>query len=307
MVGLVPLAVDLGKTHCRVRLDVGDRRFEDAGPGAPGLADAQGVGLALDAVLRPVEALLGRARGSVTAVGIGAAGAEANPRAAADLAHRLSRRLAVPVVLGSDVLTAHVGALGAAAGTVLVAGTGAIACRVGADGSLARADGWGPLLGDEGSGRWVGQAGLQSALRAHDGRGPMTSLVGAAEALPGGLAGLPVHVHGSGDAARRLASFAPTVLEHARAGDPVAAAVVEKAVRLLARTVAAVARRDEPVSVTGGLAADGSFLDKLMGALRDRGLQPIPPAGDALAGAARLACRTDLLHERYAIRVRPDA
>jgi N-acetylglucosamine kinase-like BadF-type ATPase len=299
--------VDLGKTRCRIRVDLAGRRFEHEGPGAPGLAAADGAGLALRTILEVVDALPEEVRTAVDRMGAGAAGAESDREAAEGLARELSCRLARPVVLCSDVITAHIGALGSAAGTVLVAGTGATACHVGADGRSCRGDGWGPLLGDEGSGRWIGQAGLQSALRAYDGRGPQTALVTAAERLPGGVPGLPGYVYGSDDPARTLASFAPTVLEHAGAGDPVAGAIVDEAVRLLTQTVAAIAPPQEPVSVTGGLAAHPVFSDKLSVSLRARGLRPTPPAGDALDGAARIARRTDLLHERHAIRVRPDA
>src|SRR5207302_1139349 len=38
------------------------------------------------------------------------------------------------------------------------------------DSAVACVDGWGHLLGDAGSGFWVGRRGLDAALRAHDGR-----------------------------------------------------------------------------------------------------------------------------------------
>ncbi|MYS50866.1 ATPase, partial [Streptomyces sp. SID6013] len=80
----------------------------------------------------------------------------------------------------SDAVTAHAGALGGRAGVVLAIGTGSVAVGIGADGTYARVDGWGPLLGDDGSGARIGTAGLRAALRAHDGRGPATALLDAA-------------------------------------------------------------------------------------------------------------------------------
>ena len=51
----------------------------------------------------------------------------------------------------------------------VAAGTGLIA--IGTDLTRwRRADGWGHLLGDCGSGAWIGRAGLEAALRAYDGR-----------------------------------------------------------------------------------------------------------------------------------------
>ena len=43
-----------------------------------------------------------------------------------------------------------------------------------ADGRTARAGGWGPLLGDEGSGYAIALAGLRAAARRCDGRAPAT-------------------------------------------------------------------------------------------------------------------------------------
>ncbi len=306
MATFVPLALDLGKTHCRARVTVAGQPFSETGPGAPGLADRDGVQVAVEAVLRLVAALPAEVADRVDGLGVGAAGVDADRAAAETFARLLAHRLGAPVAVASDVVTAHVGALQTAPGTVLVTGTGAVACLIRADARMVRADGWGPLLGDEGSGRWIGQAGLQHALRAYDGRGPATSLTEPAAGLRGTMEELPGYVHGSGEPSRRLAAFAPTVLSHAEAGDPVALQIVDDAVGLLTETAGVVAPPATPVCVVGGLAGSEFFIRRLHASLRRRGLRPTAPAGDALAGAATIACRTDLPHERFAIRVRPE-
>lgn len=54
------------------------------------------------------------------------------------------------------------------AGVLVVAGTGSnIAGRTSA-GKLVNAGGWGPALGDEGSGYWIGHTALSAAFRAYD-------------------------------------------------------------------------------------------------------------------------------------------
>jgi N-acetylglucosamine kinase-like BadF-type ATPase len=84
----------------------------------------------------------------------------------------LARRFATnSIVLASDITTSHAGALGGAPGVVVAAGTGAAALALDQEGRSAICDGWGYLLGDEGSGYAIGRAGLASALREHDGRG----------------------------------------------------------------------------------------------------------------------------------------
>ena len=53
-------------------------------------------------------------------------------------------------------------------GILLVAGTGSNAIGRATDGRIFGAGGWGPVLGDEGSGYWIGLEAIRAALRAHD-------------------------------------------------------------------------------------------------------------------------------------------
>jgi N-acetylglucosamine kinase-like BadF-type ATPase len=59
---------------------------------------------------------------------------------------------------------------------VIISGTGSIAYGRNAAGEAARSGGWGYVLGDEGSGYWIGRAALRAVLRAADFRGPRTLL-----------------------------------------------------------------------------------------------------------------------------------
>jgi N-acetylmuramic acid 6-phosphate etherase len=275
--GPVILAVDLGKTSCRAA--VGDRRAE--GPGAPGLAAPGGVQHALAAILAVASHL-----GPVDEIIVGAAGAEAAPHAARELGEALLTALGVDrVAVTSDAVIAHAGALNGQAGVVLIVGTGVVGLAIDATGALRTADGWGPWLGDEGGGAWIGAAGLRAALRAHDGRGPSTTLLDAARARFGAPQTWPAQLT---DAAA-VASFAPDVL--AAEGDAAALQIVSAAAEALAATARAVGHG--PVAIVGGLAE--------IRALRSR-LDPIPAAGDALDGALRLSA----IHEPYLIRVQKD-
>jgi N-acetylmuramic acid 6-phosphate etherase len=272
--GPVILAVDLGKTTCRVA--AGGRRAE--GPGAPGLAVPGGVRAAEAAILA-----IARELGPVDEVIVGAAGALAAPDAARALGDALLVSLrAERVAVTSDAVIAHAGALGGEPGVVLIAGTGVVALAIGADGALRTADGWGPWLGDDGGGAWIGATGLRAALRAHDGRGPSTNLLDAARARFGAPQTWPAQLTG----AAALASFAPDVL--AAEDDAVALAIVSAAGEALATTARAAG--DGPVAMVGGLAG--------VEALRGR-LDVVPAAGDALDGALRLGA----IHEPHVIRV----
>ncbi|WP_158253005.1 N-acetylglucosamine kinase [Cryobacterium sp. Y62] len=292
------LAVDLGKTSCRVRVSTGSvvvSAFD--GAGAPGLADDDGVDLAFRAILGAVAGLgagLGAGLAGISQFGVGAAGVEAAPEAARRLLWLVRERFGVPVAMISDGLAAHLGAFDGGPGTVLIAGTGAVVFSVDAQG-VRQVDGNGPWLGDDGSGRWIGQQGLRAVLRAHDGRGPATLLTGEAARLAGSVEALPGWVSAAGTPARTLASFAPVVLNFASAGDAVAMAIVEEACQLLAASCAAAGSLS--VCAVGGLTAHPYFLERLAS-----GLTLVPPLGDALSGAALIAGRRDLLHEERTIR-----
>ena len=323
------LAVDLGKTSCRVRVTRGAEVLgESTGEGAPGLAEDNGAALSHRAILNAVERLgaierhnavepLGAIAGpdkklltSIESIGIGAAGVEAAPDAARELIRSLREAsgtptttpFAAPIALISDGLAAHAGACGGGAGTVLIAGTGAVVFTVDGAGKVRQIDGWGPWLGDEGSGRWIGQCGLQAALRASDGRGPKTALLGDAAKLAGGLAELPRWTSAMGAPAKALGTFAPTVIARAADGDEVATGIVDEACRLLA--IACVAASDDAgeVRVTGGLASQPHFRARLDSALHSSGLTTIPPLGDALSGAMLVAGGRRLPYEGRVIR-----
>ena len=76
------------------------------------------------------------------------------------------------VVVVNDALVALEAAIPGGPGVVIISGTGSIAYGRNAAGEAARAGGWGYVLGDEGSGYWIGRA----ALRAVD--EPWTELAG---------------------------------------------------------------------------------------------------------------------------------
>jgi N-acetylglucosamine kinase-like BadF-type ATPase len=80
------------------------------------------------------------------------------------------------VLIVNDALIAlETGAPGSP-GVVIISGTGSIAYGRNAAGEAARSGGWGYVLGDEGSGYWIGRAALRAVLRAADCRGPATVL-----------------------------------------------------------------------------------------------------------------------------------
>ncbi|MFI6007742.1 N-acetylglucosamine kinase [Streptomyces sp. NPDC051243] len=229
---------------------------------------------------------------------IGAAGlATLGDALRAELPGALAREFGIGrVALVADAVTAYAGALGSRPGAVVAAGTGLIA--MGTDMTRwRRADGWGHLLGDCGSGAWIGRAGLEAALRAYDGRaGGSAGLLARAEEVFGPVQGLPGKLYPRPDRPAVLASFAPHVAACADV-DPVAAGILRAAARHMAESAAAVCpSAGEPrVALTGGLFKMGDPLvlpveEELSKRLPHA--RRVPAAGDPLLGSVRIA--TDL-------------
>ena len=82
------------------------------------------------------------------------------------------------ILVVNDALVALVAGAGSEPGIVLIAGTGSIAYGRNAQGRAARAGGWGYVLGDEGSGYWLGRRALRAVVRQSDERGAPTLLTG---------------------------------------------------------------------------------------------------------------------------------
>ncbi|MDQ0779182.1 N-acetylglucosamine kinase-like BadF-type ATPase [Streptomyces aurantiacus] len=249
--------------------------------------------------------------GTLRAVTVGAAGLTTlGDSLRAELPAGLARELgARRLALVADAVAAYTGALGQRVGAVVAAGTGMIA--IGTDlREWRRADGWGHLLGDSGSGAWIGQAGLDAALRAYDGRpGGSGPLLARAEAVFGSATALPGQLYPRPDRPAVLASFAPEVAACADGDDPTAVGILAAAARHIADTAAAVCptRADlpsgeVPLALTGGLFKLGDpLLVPLRAALADRlpYARQVPAAGDPLDGAVGIA--VELADDRLAL------
>jgi N-acetylglucosamine kinase-like BadF-type ATPase len=293
------LAVDAGQTEIRAALaDLGRGPRSATAPGVLRMGRSVGPEEVAEALVVALSALQ-PLPDPLPPVGVGLSGFEA----AADedlrrVGELLRARLSVGrLSIASDGVTSLLGALGDRDGAVVAAGTGTVC--VGRRGErLVKVDGWGSLLGDAGSGFAIGRAGLDLALRHADGRGGSAALLRAAERSYGPLPGLSESIYCADVPTRAVASFAADVAREASAGDRHAAAIVADAARELAITGCATLGRlfepDEPaaLSYAGNVFRAGTqllepFMEEV--AARRTGTEVVPPAGDALAGAALLA------------------
>jgi glucosamine kinase len=233
---------------------------------------------------------------------VGVAGVGREPERQALWEALTDHKLADEVVVEPDFAVALDDAFGDGVGVLLVAGTGSSAFGRGPTGTTARSGGWGPMLGDEGSGMWIGRRALSVVAAAADGREPETALSGAVlTALEFGSATQLIPWAASASPAA-IATLAPVVFTVAAAGDQRANSIVSMAVEELSLHVRALARQlfsDErasvPVALTGGLLQAGSPLRKRL----EHRLKSAVPGAHIHAGevdAARGAVRRALRH-----------
>ncbi|HEX7118089.1 MAG TPA: BadF/BadG/BcrA/BcrD ATPase family protein [Longimicrobiales bacterium] len=286
--GATAVAVDgEGRELARLRGGAALVQAADPGAGASALADlVDRVARAAGARL-PVDGLC---------CALAGAGREDERRAVAAALHR--EAVAVRLRVTADADAALHDAFGDGPGLLLIAGTGSIAYGRAADGRVARAGGWGALLGDEGSGYALGLDALRAAVGAHDGRGPATRLLAASLAHAGVAAPEGLIAWAGAAAKAAIAALAPAVLDAARDGDVVAAGIVRRAADALARHVAAVHATLAPwpdppgLALAGGLLAPGRPLrDHVVTAIArlETPVGILDRAVDAARGAATLA------------------
>lgn len=213
-------------------------------------------------------------------------------RLARALSESLAPTLVDPIVV-SDADVALEGAFSGGSGMIVIAGTGSGVHAKDPSGKVFRAGGWGPALGDPGSGRRIGERGLRSAARAMDG-GQHTTLVAALQERFSivGREGLVEAVYDRGFSPSK---FAPVVLDAAQLDDEIAVRIVHAETRALANEALFVSRECESlvprVAFIGGLCGHPYFRDALEMALIAvvPALRLAPPDASPSEGALRIA------------------
>lgn len=238
---------------------------------APGSAvRAGGVPHAADVIAACVRAALrsaGREHTTPAALVAGIAGVGREPERAALADALTARGLAGTITVTTDAAIALDDAFSDGPGILLIAGTGSIAYGRAPDGRFERCGGWGPVLGDEGGGAWIGRRALNVAAAAADGREPDTALLPALLTAidgdqPAALIGWAAQATPAD-----FATLAPVVLRVAADGDlranSLLALGVEELVlhvRTLARALFVDERAAVPVALAGGLLVRGAPL-----------------------------------------------
>ncbi len=289
------LGADLGGSSTRVAvasLEDGVLQVATAGPGNPNVVGVDGSAQVLRATAD--RALVG-VPGTVVAAVLGIAGGSRVVTDSAYLAAALPERVSGPRAVVSDLAVAFSSATPARSGCALIAGTGAVAARLDGEELQERRDGWGWLLGDAGSGYWLGQAAVRSTLRALEEGQPLSGLHGDVLADAGARDYVGLLEACYAHPPTWLARFAPLVSRWADA-DPLAGEIADEAAALLAGTLAGLAPQvGEPVVLAGSVLAHAAGPEP--GPVGRRLVTLLPPGltlvqgGSGLVGATWIAAR----------------
>lgn len=156
----------------------------------------------------------------------------------------------------------------ASTGIAVIAGTGSVAWGLDSEGRQARSGGWGYLLGDEGSGYWVGREAVRATLHRFNREEPLGVLGQAVLQATG--AEKPeelIALFHKPSGRRYWAGQAHLVFDAAEAGDGVAQTIIEAAAHHLCglvTDVASVLGVHRPVIIGGGLAVHQLKLQALV-------------------------------------------
>ena len=214
---------------------------------------------------------------------------------ARDWAHEVvSAKVAGQLLLVGDEEIALDAAFTGGPGILVIAGTGSNVIGRDARNKLFGAGGWGPVLGDEGSGYWIGLEAIRAALRAQDRIG----LAGVSSCL---LRDIEVHWQldslaelvamanqrtGIRRPAPDFGDLAPVVADCAERGDALAAGVLERAGEELADQITLVFQKmTHARSTPGGMHATSHVIETLNPVVDPTPLTSLDDIGIAFTGS----------------------
>jgi glucosamine kinase len=250
------LAIDAGGTSTRCLLADSDRVLSRASTGSVKLmrvSEAEATAR-LHAMLSEAAATAGVSLSQVSRTCFGLAGLTI-PAVRAWATAAIAAQVSAPLVLCGDEEIALDAAFHGGSGILLIAGTGSNAIGRAPDGTLYGAGGWGPILGDEGAGYWIGLEGIRAALHAQDAAPARLDPADSSTQLLSeiqrhwnldSLAELIELGNHRGDATRSapdFAALAPIVARCAEQGNDLAAGVLRGAGEQLAALVTLVAQK----------------------------------------------------------------
>jgi N-acetylglucosamine kinase-like BadF-type ATPase len=265
------LGIDGGATKTLAAVLDLEQRVIHLAHGGPSNEDAVGSQAAVAVLVDVAEEALERAGIDAAELAVGVIAVAGTDTDAIVRQVRAGRREDWIVV--NDVVGAWAAATGAQPGIGAISGTGSNVFGVGVEGGAWRVGGWGHLLGDEGSGYWLGIESIRAALRDRDGSGPETGLSDAIVAFfdAPSVEAVASLVYSRPLGKSEIAAFTVEACRLAEEGDAVASEIYQRGAELLGAQVAEVARRTAlaeaasfPVGLIGSVFKAGPlFVDPL--------------------------------------------
>jgi N-acetylglucosamine kinase-like BadF-type ATPase len=198
----------------------------------------------------------------------------------------------IPCLPESDARVALYGAFEEEPGILVISGTGSVAIGQDGQGKVARAGGWGYLLGDEGSGFSIGREALRACLFGR--KTKLESLVRKALKVKKIEEVIP-WIHAQEDVPKTLAWLAPLVFQAASQKDPTALEIVEKAASSLCDLCFDLAEplnlTDPTVAFAGGLLSHPNPLRLRLIELLGKNVRVVQPRHPGPVGAALMALK----------------
>jgi len=285
------LAVDGGQSGIKVRFEGAGERKEQKFPGV------QTDEAVLPQLARVIKQIIAESSMDIDIVTVGTTGLVKEEHEAGQLFELIGSPALRHVALAHDSVTSYLGALGDEHGAVVAAGTGVVTLGVGPS-KVARVDGWGHIMGDAGSGYWIGRQALMAVMRDYDGRGQKTALTAVIKERWPDLSEAYIDLQALPDRVSTVASIAASVAELADT-DQIAAEICERAGKELADSVATALRlvglgdEDKAVHVAAiggvfeGRQLRASFIRELH--QEHPGAEVQPATGNGLDGVQLLA------------------
>jgi glucosamine kinase len=277
------LGVDGGATKTLAAvLDLQDKVLHLA-HGGPSNQDAVGPRAAVEALLKTADEAIERA--GVTQDALGAAVLAIAGVDTPAVARHVDAARRENWIVVNDVVGAWATATGAGPGVAAISGTGSNVFGVGSDGRPWQAGGWGHLLGDEGSGYWLGIESIKAALHDRDASGPETALSDATLAFFGApsVEALAALVYSKPLTKGEIAAFATETGKLAEGGDGVALELYRRGATQLGGQIAAVVRQ---TGLGGGSTGSAPFPVGLIGSAFKAGAVFVEPLTRAVHESA---------------------
>jgi N-acetylglucosamine kinase-like BadF-type ATPase len=291
------IGLDVGGSKTALLARAGQETLERTGAGVNVQRDGvEGSAAELATLIADVLAALDHdGTGSICLGAAGAGRREDQEALATQLRQRIGSALgACTLTVEHDAYVALEAAFAGESGMIVIAGTGSVVLARTEAGTLERAGGWGPRIGDDGSGVAIGSAGLGAVAAAFDGGEPTVLRDRLAEAYaittPEDL------IHAVYRTDWTVQDVAPLVVAAAEAGDwastrilkTQANALAQRAGWLLTRTTEPIAPR---LALMGGLVGGAYYRESLADALQRHlsGWEVVRPSRRPVEGALALA------------------